>query len=384
MHEWDDARLLSAYVNRQSEEAFGVLVNRYVALVYSAAARQVQNPQLAEEVTSAAFILLAQKAATLQQRTILSGWLCRTVHFVARNALKAERRRQTRESEAHMQSLTNVPDPEVWRQFAPLLDEAVAQLNDTDRNAVVLRFYEQKPLAEVGRRLGLAPDTAQKRITRAVEKLRRFFLQRGVALPAAAIVGAVTAHSVAAAPLGLAPTISAVAVTQGAAAPPATLTLIKGTLKLMAWTKTKIAVATGIIAVLAIGTTTIIRQRPAHRAAVDKATAINQMNGARQFSLGMIMYAGDHKNRYPTNASELMEYLSKDSKLLDQFQIVFSGSQDDVKAPSSTVIIMSRQPWVSEQGTQAKAYGFADGHVEVHIAPFGPFERQHNIPLPGN
>lgn len=383
MHEWDDARLLSAYVNRQSEEAFGVLVNRYVALVYSAAARQVQNPQLAEEVTSAAFILLAQKAATLQQRTILSGWLCRTVHFVARNALKAERRRQTRESEAHMQSLTNLPDPEVWRQFAPLLDEAVAELNETDRNAVVLRFYEQKPLAEVGRLLGLQPDTAQKRITRAVEKLRRFFLKRGVALPAAVIVGAVTAHSVTAAPLGLATTISAVAVTQGAAAPPATLTLIKGTLKLMAWTKTKIAVATGIIAVLAVGTTTVIRQRPAHRAAVDKATAITRMNAAKQFSLGMIMFAADNQGRFPTNTAQLRPYLGNDTKLMNEFQVVFQGAQADIKSPAATVIIMS-PPWESEQGTQAKAYGFADGHVEIHVAPFGPFERQHNIPLPGN
>jgi RNA polymerase sigma factor (sigma-70 family) len=142
MRQWNDADLLSAYANRQSEEAFGVLVERYIALVHSAAWRQVHNPHLAEEVTQAAFTILAQKARGLNQRTVLSGWLCRTAHFVARNALKTEFRRQYRETEALMQSLVNEPEDDVWQQFAPLLDEAVAQLNEADRDAVVLRFYE--------------------------------------------------------------------------------------------------------------------------------------------------------------------------------------------------------------------------------------------------
>jgi DNA-directed RNA polymerase specialized sigma24 family protein len=93
MHQRNDAELLSAYTDRQSEAAFGLLLERHVALVYSAALRQVQNPQLAEEVTQATFVILAQKARRLNERAVLSGWLCRTAHFVARNALKAEIRR---------------------------------------------------------------------------------------------------------------------------------------------------------------------------------------------------------------------------------------------------------------------------------------------------
>src|ERR1700743_1760793 len=110
MHERNDAELLLAYVKGQSEEAFSLLVARYVALVYSAALRQVQNSHLAEEVTQAVFVILAQKARHLNERAILSAWLCRTAHFVARNALKAEYRRHYREQEAHMQSALNEPD----------------------------------------------------------------------------------------------------------------------------------------------------------------------------------------------------------------------------------------------------------------------------------
>ena len=257
MREWNDADLLSAYANRQSEEAFGVLVERYVALVHSAARRQVQNPHLAEEVTQAAFTILAQKARGLNQRTVLSGWLCRTAHFVARNALKTEFRRQYRETEALMQSLVNEPEDDVWQQFAPLLDEAVAQLNEADRNAVVLRFYEKKPLNEVGAILGIDSDAAQKRVSRALEKLRKSFAKRGVNSTASAIAENISAHSVQAAPVALAKTVTAVALAKGATASTSTLTLIKGALKIMAWTKVKTAVVIGAGVLLAAGTATV-------------------------------------------------------------------------------------------------------------------------------
>src|SRR5215469_922262 len=107
MRQWNDADLLSAYANQQSEEAFGLLVERYIALVYSAALRLVQKPHVAEEVTQVTFTILAQKARQLCARTTLSGWLCCTAHLVARNALKSELRRHYREQEAYMQSLGN-------------------------------------------------------------------------------------------------------------------------------------------------------------------------------------------------------------------------------------------------------------------------------------
>jgi len=253
----DDAQLLSAYATRGSEEAFATLVEHNVSLVYSSALRQVHDPHLAEEITQAVFIILARKAGNLNKESVLQGWLCRTAHLVACNVLKSEHRRQHHEQEAYMESHLHESEPDVWPQIAPLLDEAVAQLGDADRNAVVLRFYEQRTLEEVGRALGLNADTAQKRVSRALEKLRKFFTKRGVVLTTSVMAGAVSANSVQAAPVGLAKTISTMAVAKGALASGSTLTLIKGALKIMAWTKAKTVIVMGL-SVLIAGEITVI------------------------------------------------------------------------------------------------------------------------------
>ena len=248
----EDKELLAAHANEGSETAFATLVERHISLVYSSALRQTRNPHLAEEITQAVFILLARKAGKLSRDTVLAGWLCRTAHYAARNALKAELRRQQHETEAHMESLLHEPEPDAWPEIAPLLDAAVAQLSEADRNAIVLRYYQQKPLDEVGRALGLNADAAQKRVARALEKLRKFFTRRGVALSAAAIAGAVSANSVQAAPVGLAAKVSVIAA-KGAATTTSITTLVKGTLKIMAWTKIKTVAVAGVSVILMAG-----------------------------------------------------------------------------------------------------------------------------------
>ncbi|HUC84743.1 MAG TPA: DUF6263 family protein [Candidatus Acidoferrales bacterium] len=249
----DDLALLRDYARNRSEPAFATLVERHIGLVYSSALRQVRDPHLAEDVTQAVFIILARKAASLDDHTILSGWLCRTARYAGANALTIQRRRQQREQEAHMQSMLNQPEVEVWPQIAPLLEDAMGQLGEKDHDALVLRFFENKNFAEVGAALGASEEAAKMRVSRALEKLRKFFGKRGVALSAAAIAGAVSANSVQAAPAALAKTISVVAIAKGATAGTSTLTLIKGTLKLMAWTKMKIAACTSLGVLLAVG-----------------------------------------------------------------------------------------------------------------------------------
>ena len=204
MTEWDDHELLAEYARTESEAAFATLVERYVNLVHSAAWRFTGNPHHAEEITQAVFIILARKAGGLRRGTVLSGWLYQTARLTAANFVKGEIRRQRREQEAYMQSTLTGPEPAAWTQIAPLLDEAMGQLGETDRNAVVLRFFENKTAQEVGVALKLTEAAVHKRVNRALEKLRKLFMKRGVMLSAAVIAGTVLANSVQAAPMGLA------------------------------------------------------------------------------------------------------------------------------------------------------------------------------------
>src|ERR1039458_1515594 len=255
----DDLTLLREYARRNSETAFAALVSRHVNLVYSVALRQVRDAHLAEEITQAVFIILARKADSLGDKTILSGWLCRTARYASANALTIQRRRQHREQEAHMQSIlneaANEPD-ETWNQIVPLLDGAMERLGEKDRNAVVLRYFENKNLREVGAALGASEDAAKMRVNRALEKLRKFFTKRGVTLSGTAIAGAVSANSVQAAPVDLVATVTAVAA-KGKTISATITTLVKGTMKMMTWMKLKFAAGVGVAALLAGGAATV-------------------------------------------------------------------------------------------------------------------------------
>jgi len=266
MQPTDDRALLRHYVENHSDEAFAALVTRHVNLVYSVALRQTGNPHNAEEITQAVFIILAKKAAQLRHYQALSSWLFQTTRLTAANFVRSETRRHHREEEAHMQSVLNESAGEVWPKIGPLLDTAVTGLREKDRQAIVLRFYEGRNLRDVGLAMGASEAAAEQRVRRALEKLRKFFAKKGVSSTSAMIAGAMSAHSVQAAPLGLAQSVTVAAAAKGAAASGSTLTLIKGTLKLMAWTKLKIAVVAGAGLLLAAGTATItIAEIEAHQ-----------------------------------------------------------------------------------------------------------------------
>lgn len=251
--------LLQEYA-QGSEAAFTELVQRQVNLVYSAALRQVGNGAQAEEIVQAVFIILARKAAGLRPNTVLEAWLYETTRLTALSFLRSERRRQFREQEAYMQSTLNEESASdaTWNQIAPLLDEAVAHLGKKDREAVVLRFFKEKNLRDVAAALNVTEAAAQSRVHRALEKLHRYFSKRGVSSTTAIIAGQMSSRSLQAAPVGLAKAVSAVALTKGVAVSTSTLTLIKGALKLMAWTQAKTVVVIGVGVLLTVGTTAIV------------------------------------------------------------------------------------------------------------------------------
>ena len=140
----------------------------------------------------------------------------------------------------------------------PLLDTAMAGLSAADYHAVVLRFFDGKSMKEVGAALGASEPAAKMRVNRAVERLRRFFSRRGIIVPLAVFTAALSANSVQSAPAGLAKTAAVVALAKGATATPPTLTLIKGVLKIMAWTKAKTAIVAAVFTLLVAGTATVV------------------------------------------------------------------------------------------------------------------------------
>ncbi len=186
----DNDELLRQYAETGSEQAFTELVMRNLPLVYSAALRQVGgDEQLAKEVAQTVFTDLARKAASVCRREVLTGWLYTSTRFAAAKAVRADRRRQTRErtAVAMQESGFNPTAESTWEEINPVLDEAMAELNPAEKTAVLLRFFESKELKAVGLALGVSEDAARMRVNRALEKLRDLLARRGVTSAAAAL-----------------------------------------------------------------------------------------------------------------------------------------------------------------------------------------------------
>ncbi len=213
-----DSELLQRFVRDGSEDAFTELLRRHVDLVFSAALRQVRlDAQAAEDVTQTVFTDLARKARQLTQHPTLTGWLYTSTRLAATQHRRTDSRRLAREIAAHTMSrflASDAPEPD-WNQLRGVLDEAMHDLNDADREAVLLRFFEKRPLAEIGVRLGLSENTARMRVERALDKLHAALAKRGITSTAAALSLALSVHAVSAAPAGLVERIASVARADG-------------------------------------------------------------------------------------------------------------------------------------------------------------------------
>jgi len=226
----DDAQLLREYARQGNEAAFGELAARYTDLVYSTVLRQAGSADLAEDVAQTVFMDLARKAPSLarkfKENGTIVGWIYRSSRYALAKRLRAEHRRRNRESQV-MQDFEPVSaTPPDWERVRPVLDEALADLSEEDRQAMLLRFFQNMGFQSIGRALGISDDAAQKRVGRALEKLRRHLGHQGITTTAALLSAVLSTHAIQTAPAGLAAKLAGASLAEAAASTGTTLTIM--------------------------------------------------------------------------------------------------------------------------------------------------------------
>jgi RNA polymerase sigma factor (sigma-70 family) len=249
-----DSELLEKFKREKSDDAFGQLVSRYVDLVYAAAMRQVRDPHVAQDVTQAAFIVLAKRASAVSADR-LAGWLLTTTRFCAKDAIKKQIRRTHYEREAAaMKALVTTSQDASETEIAAALDEAMSRLRTRESTAVALRYLQNRPMNEVATALGVSVDAAQKIVSRSLVKLRKLLGHKGITLSSVAVLSAALSHF-------SAPSASAAVVTSVTQASAQSLFIAKGAINMMFWTRMKLAAMVGATVVLAGGTGVAVLNR---------------------------------------------------------------------------------------------------------------------------
>ena len=201
--------LLRTYAEERSEEIFQAIVTKHLRLVYGTALRQTGDRLLAEEITQNVFIALARKPDAIRHETTLANWLYKAALYQANQSLRSEWRRRRREQIAFELETMTRKSSDPLEEVLPLLDEGILSLRDTDRVAILLRYFDGKTFIEVGRDLGVGEDAARKRVAKAIDSLTEFFRRRGFAVSATALVSPLILDL--SMPVGMAATVASAA-----------------------------------------------------------------------------------------------------------------------------------------------------------------------------
>ncbi len=371
----NDLELIERYVRHHAEDAFAEIVRRHLDLVHSAAFRQVRSRQLAEDVAQSVFTDLARGAGRLAPDTVLTAWLYQVTRRTAVDVVRREARRQLREQIATEMDTLNATIAN-WTHIEPLLDEAMSALDETDRTAVLLRYFENRSLREVGQTLGTSDDAAQKRVSRAVERLRGFFADRGVAVGASGIVVAVSANAVQAAPVGLAAAISVATVASGGTTLVATA--VPTALAMTLLQKTLVSAAVAIAVGAGIHQVRSLRQQQ-----TALAERVRQLARERANALGELAQLREDNQRSRRDTAELLRLRGEVTELRKQRQaplnipLAANGS-----APVSPPEVLPKESWsftgyaTPEAAFQSLYWAIKQGDVSTFLASMTPEARQ--------
>ena len=210
-----DVALLKEYVEHKNQDAFTQLVNRYLDLVFTSARRQVRDAHVAEDVTQHVFMKLGAKARALLTTHSIQGWLLTATRYAALDAIKYRNRRWKREQEAaRSRQVSTVSGAEPYAtglnhfserdnylaRLDTLLDHALSQLGEVNRDAVVARFFQNRSYRELGQQLGLPEEAARQRVSRSLRRLREILARSGVSLPSEGLGDALLSRGIMPAP----------------------------------------------------------------------------------------------------------------------------------------------------------------------------------------
>ena len=394
-----DGELLRRYAETNAEEAFAELVRRHLDLVYSAALRQVNgDAHLAQDVAQKVFSALARKAAALSDRAALTGWLYTCAHFTAAKVVRTESRRRTHEQEAQaMHELLQTPSTDFdWEQLQPVLDQVMHQLKTCDREAILMRYFENRPLAEIGERLGLSEDTERKRVDRALEELRRFLSELGITTTAA-LAAVLSTNAVQLAPASLAATLTSASLAGAAAGTGTTITL----LKLMTMTKLQAGIISAVV-VAGVATPLVIQResklRGANQSLRQQVDQIAQLQAESDRLSNLVAQAEGARILQTDQAQELLRLRGEVGMLRRQTNDIgklraengqlrsalntASATSKDAVSSKTALENVPRESWTfsgyadTESDFQSTIWAMSQGDAKTFLASLSPDGRE--------